>query len=172
MTNQITTWNKVMFAIVVILLIMVATFLLYQHYNANGLALGQLSTGDIAQFDDEHKYTYEVIGRQVSLLDAGVTTENNSTLTNDQIQAQIMEHFIIEGIDYCYNMSPSGTCSDMVTGVNKDRTYQDNIVKREYIEIVQSHQPGPFDELLKFFGGLVVLSAYAQESYPPIEEQL
>lgn len=39
--NQITTWNKVMFAVIVILLIMVATYLLYQHY-AKGVVLGQI----------------------------------------------------------------------------------------------------------------------------------
>ena len=63
-----------------------------------GIAYGELSSADIAQITPQQRYTYDMIGQAI-LLYTGI--ENNSTLTDKEIQAQIMEYFIINGHSYC-----------------------------------------------------------------------
>lgn len=125
-----------------------------------GIVYGELSTAEIAQFTPEQRYTYDVIGQHMILLDATNNTENNSTLTNEEIQAQVMEYFIINGHSYCTFWKDNqygGYCTD-----TNDKSWYNDLIKKEYIEIMKRNQPSPFDGLTKFFGGLVVIpSIYA-----------
>jgi hypothetical protein len=53
---------------------------------------GELTTGDIAQFTERQERTYRTIGTDIALLDSERKgTQNNSTLSNEEIQNQIME---------------------------------------------------------------------------------
>ena len=114
---------------------------------------GELSAGDIAQFDDdEQNWTFTEIGTQILLyLDCTncTATKNNSTLSYGQIRNLIMEEFILSGLSYC----------DVWNGELKfcenlgNQTFKDKLVRDMYIKLVRDNQPGPLDGLLKLFGG-------------------
>jgi len=112
-----------------------------------GIVYSELTAADIAQFTPEQRYTYDVIGQHMMLLDG---PNNNSTLTNKEIQAQIMEYFIVNGHSYCgiwKDNQYGGYCTD-----TSDKSWYNNLVKKEYMEIIKRNQPGLLNELTKFFG--------------------
>lgn len=116
-----------------------------------GMVFGELSPGDIAQFTPQQRYTYDMIGQHMILLDVTNNTENNSTLTNKEIQAEIMEYFIVNGHSYCIFWKDNqygGYCTDTT-----DKSWYNNLIKKEYIEIIKRNQPGPFNSIAKLFGG-------------------
>ena len=80
-------------ATVIIFLGLIFYFYYYQ------MVLGELSTGDIAQFTPKQADTYRSIKSDVMHLSNG--TDNDSTLTNEEIQNQIMESVIRSGLNYC-----------------------------------------------------------------------
>lgn len=106
-----------------------------------GIVYGELTAADIAQFTPEQRYTYDVIGQHMMLLDG---PNNNSTLTNKEIQGQIMEYFIVNGHSYC------GIWKDNQYG--GDKSWYNNLVKKEYMEIIKRNQPGSLNELTQLFG--------------------
>jgi hypothetical protein len=116
------------------------------------LARGELSAGDIAQFDDEQQWTYTEIGTQILLyLDCKncTATKNNSTLYYGQIRNLIMEEFIVSGLSYCDVWNDElKFCEDL-----GNQTFKDKFVRDTYIKLVRDNQPGPLDGLLKLFGG-------------------
>jgi hypothetical protein len=111
----------------------------------------ELTMEDIARFDEGQRYTYDRIGIEVSVLNFG-PTRNNSTLSDREIQNQIMEYFILNGYDYCDKWKGNlagGYCNNLM-----ETTYEDDLVKDKYIEIIQQNQPGPFNLVSKFFDAL------------------
>jgi hypothetical protein len=116
------------------------------------LARGELSAGDIAQFDDEQQWTYTEIGTQILLyLDCKncTATKNNSTLSYGQIRNLIMEEFIVSGLSYCDVWNDElEFCENL-----GNQTFKDKLVRDKYIKLVRDNQPGPLDGLLKLFGG-------------------
>ena len=130
--------------------------LIFYFYNYQ-MVLGELSTGDIAQFTPKQKYTYQMIGMRIN------TTENNSTLTSNEIQNQIMEYFIVNGFSYCnlwIDNQYAGYCGD---NGSTAITLGNKVVRNEFIKIVKANQPTPFDGLLKFFGGFMIPSVYGSD---------
>jgi hypothetical protein len=137
-------------AVLVIVLFIAFLGLVFYIFNYQ-LTRGELSTGDIAQFDDEQEWTYTELGTQILLyLDCKNCTEtkNNSTLSYGQIKNLIMEEFIVSGLSYC----------DVWNGVLKfcenlgNQTIKDKFVRDTYIKLVRNNQPGPLDGLLELFG--------------------
>jgi hypothetical protein len=116
------------------------------------LARGELSAGDIAQFDDEQEWTYTEIGTQILLyLDCTncAASKNNSTLSYGQIRNLIMEEFIVSGLSYCDVWNDElKFCENL-----GNQTFKDKVVRDTYIKLVRDNQPGPLDGLLKLFGG-------------------
>ena len=116
------------------------------------LARGELSTGDIAQFDDEQEWTYTEIGTQILLyLDCTncTATKNNSTLSYGQIRNLIMEEFIVSGLSYCDVWNDElKFCENL-----GNQTFKDKLVKDMYIKLVRDNTPEPLEGLLKLFGG-------------------
>jgi len=109
--------NKLIIAAIIVVGLGIAYYFLYQ-YNYDeakdtmslvmpklvgliGIVFGELTPSDIAQFTPQQRYTYDMIGQHMILLDVTNNTENSSTLTNKEIQAQIMEYFIVNGHSYC-----------------------------------------------------------------------
>ena len=138
-------------AILVIVLFIAFLGLVFYVFNYQ-LARGELSAGDIAQFDDEQDWTYTEIGTQILLyLDCAncTATKNNSTLSYGQIRNLIMEEFIVSGSSYCDVWNDElEFCENL-----GNQTFKDKLVRDKYIKLVRDNQPGPLDGLLKLFGG-------------------
>jgi len=152
--------NKLIFAVIIIVIVDAMSLVMPKLVGLIGIVFGELTPSDIAQFTPQQRYTYDIIGQHMILLRVTNNTENNSTLTNNEIQAEIMEYFIVNGYSYCALWKDNqygGYCTD-----TNDKSWYNDLVKKEYIEIIKRNQPSPFDALTNFFGSF---SVYGSELY-------
>ena len=136
-----------------VMLVIILAFLGLVLYIFNyQLARGELSSGDIARFDDEQNWTFTEIGTQILLyLDCTncTATKNNSTLSYGQIRNLIMEEFIVSGLSYCDVWNDElKFCENL-----GNQTFKDKLVRDMYIKLVRDNQPDPLEGLLKLLGG-------------------
>jgi hypothetical protein len=139
---------EVMLVIIAFLAFLGLVFYIFNYQ----LARGELSAGDIAQFDDEQDWTYTELGTQILLyLDCKncTATKNNSTLSDRQIKNLIMEELIVSGFSYCDVWNDElKFCENL-----GNQTLKDKFVRDTYIKLVIDNQPEPLEGLLKLFGG-------------------